>query len=75
MSKASLLRSGNVTAASRQSGASGASPAGKEGAMAEVGGDVEGKSILVEYRVDKFPHDSLLYLLKMAVFLTQEPLD
>lgn len=43
--------------------------------MAEVGGDVEGKSILVEYRVDKFPHDNLLYLLKMAVFLTQEPLD
>lgn len=60
MSEASPLRSGNVTAASRRAAASGASPAGKEEATAEFGGDAGGKSDLLEYRMEKFSCHNLL---------------
>lgn len=60
MSKALVLRSGNITEASRRSAASEASPAAKEGVMAEFSGDAEEKTVLVEYRMKKFPHDNLL---------------
>lgn len=60
VSRALLLGSGNVNAASRECVASRTSPAGKEEAMVEFCGDAEGKSHLVESRMEKFPPDNLL---------------
>lgn len=60
MSKALLLCSGSVNAASRRCVASGASPVGKEEATVEFGGDLEGKLDLLECGMEKLPYDNLL---------------